>query len=294
MKALKVLLPVDFSPQNEVMYQMVQQLSQYLQLEVTLIHVAPKGSKAPQQAEYARLLAAITRQAAELDAAGPTWFAKCRTETVLIPKRTHLAKQIARYADEHHFDIIFTSSKPRIGLGEYILSSLLSRIIRYSNVPILVLTPGKLPRIGRLLYATDFSPASLRALVQLAHIAPLMRAALICARINTGRDFLPTRDFQEARLQCLHTLEDNKVDHLSHPIDFVAYNARTVTQGILESAQDYLADVIVTATNARAGFNLLMNGSVTQEILEQTHLPVLIYKIQQVDEITSGYDDLEV
>jgi nucleotide-binding universal stress UspA family protein len=289
-RPLRILLPVDFSPENEVMYQMVQRLSQYLRLEVTLMHVAPKGSNAAKQAEYQRLLAAMSRQSDELDGGGPSWFSRCQCQAVVVPRRANLPRQIAEYAETQHADIILTSSKPHTGIGEYIVSSLLTRIIRYSQVPVLVLTPGTLPRLGRLLFATDFSHAAMTPLVQLAQIAPALRATLTCARINTARDFLSTRDFQELRRSVLRVLDDNAVDYLSHPIAFVTHNAYKLVDGILECADDELADVLVTATNARSGLSLFWNGSVTQELLARTDKPILIYKSQPLDEITASID----
>lgn len=286
---LRILLPVDFSAENEVMFQMVEHLSQRLQIEVTLLHVLPTGKGLEQlaarltQGLMAREVGVRAHEALEKLQALP-YFAHCAsTHVMLLAKGGTPAKEIARLANREGFDLIITSGKFRRGAAEYLVGSTLSKLLRLSPVPVLTLSPGHLPRLGRILFATDFSPSTTRALIYLLRIAHTLQATFYCVRINTSHNFCTERDFKEHVRDTLQVVQDNNLDiHLTVD-NFISYNDRSIHQGIITCAQDHHIDLVVMATHARSGLDLMMNGSHTQDVIEHTHLPVLIFRVEQVE-----------
>ncbi len=50
----------------------------------------------------------------------------------------------------------------------------------------------------------------------------------------------------------------------------------TVTTGILQSAKDHGADLIVVGSHGRTGIRRLMLGSIANKIVAESHVPVLV------------------
>lgn len=57
------------------------------------------------------------------------------------------------------------------------------------------------------------------------------------------------------------------------------HNSENVQDGINEFPQQINADLVATATHGRSGFARLFNGSITEDLKENTLFPVLTAKI---------------
>jgi len=55
-------------------------------------------------------------------------------------------------------------------------------------------------------------------------------------------------------------------------------DAQTVWRAILDVALSDKADLIVMGSHGRSGLDKLVMGSVTQRVLQHTHLPVLVVR----------------
>lgn len=63
---------------------------------------------------------------------------------------------------------------------------------------------------------------------------------------------------------------DNKI----HITNFTEYGS--TADGILKCAKDFDAELIVIGTHSRSGFDRFLMGSVTEDIVRQSEIPVLI------------------
>jgi nucleotide-binding universal stress UspA family protein len=59
------------------------------------------------------------------------------------------------------------------------------------------------------------------------------------------------------------------------------YREGLATEVILETADEYKADLIVMGTHGRSGIGRLLLGSVTEEVLRKAACPVLTVKAQR-------------
>lgn len=60
------------------------------------------------------------------------------------------------------------------------------------------------------------------------------------------------------------------------PMQASLVEGTTVTAGILQSAKDHQADLIVVGSHGRTGIRRLMLGSIANKIVAESHIPVLI------------------
>ncbi|MFN7707866.1 MAG: universal stress protein [Sphingobacteriia bacterium] len=287
---LSILVPIDFSPANQVIYSLIAQLGQAVPVRVTLVHAATNSSVRPGPQPEAVQAPLPISEALETEG-HRIQLENCQTESVLIPKTRNPAKAIAKMANHGRYDLIFTAHRFRRGAAEYVMGSTLSKLVRLCDVPILVLTEGHLPKLNTLLFTTDFAPESTKALFSLLPYARKLKARIVVVRINTGSDWLPERDFREHAQEMKDMAADNGpafAQHLEEQlVGIYSYNARSIAQGIVHCAEDHQCDAIVMATHARSGFSLMMNGSVTKEVIEHTPMPVLIFKVEELAQITA-------
>jgi nucleotide-binding universal stress UspA family protein len=181
----------------------------------------------------------------------------------------------------------------RSGFERLVLGSVTEKVLRTSPVPVLTVpshAPDAVPAgrdpFRRILYATDFSPGSERALRYAASLA----------------------QHGAAQLTILHAVEHLPVGYDPigvAPFDFAAYNASiedaskaklrefvpdairlacdtddVVTTGkpyvdILRIAQERQADLIVLGVHGRSALDKLVFGSTTEQVIRRATCPVL-------------------
>jgi nucleotide-binding universal stress UspA family protein len=153
----------------------------------------------------------------------------------------------------------------------------LTEIIRLSEVPVLAIAPDHVPAaISNILFATDFSNASIDAFRKILKVAEVFQATLQCVKINTPADFYTERLFKVSLEEFQQACSAIQASSSQCKIHYSLYNEKELVNGIVHAAEDYGADCLATATHGRRGFSLLMNGSVTEDLIRITHLPTLV------------------
>ena len=60
---------------------------------------------------------------------------------------------------------------------------------------------------------------------------------------------------------------------------FTIYNDLTVEKGILQFANDAEADIIGMGTHGRKGVSHFFNGSISEDLVNHTNMPIVTFKI---------------
>lgn len=169
--------------------------------------------------------------------------------------------------DRDRADLVVLGTHGRTGAGKLLLGSSAEEILRNAPCPVLTVGPHAQTeqqwQLNEILYATDFSPASLSG----AHYA-----------IALAREY-------NARLTLLHVIEDRKVDELVHESDLIASSGRLlrnlVPRGTLreelrcEVKQGTPADKIIeVAQQVRAGLIVLGARRSSGVPGAASHLPI--------------------
>lgn len=291
MEELNILIPTDFAPEQEVAYHTAQALSALFPVRVTLLHqLQPVVTTAPQflnAEQYTSLQRNQQMHAQEqlTMLAGSDWFAKTAgVHTRLIKDSTKpLHKMLQQLAFENAYDVIFTVSRHRSTLGSYLIGSELMRILRTVDAPILCLSPGWTPRLNRALFATDLSPEAVPAFVHFCGLAHALKWRINCVKINTPGDFDTERVFRQKARDFAEEVLGANPNLMREHAEYLLYCDDQPVTGILNCAEDLVADLIVLSTHGRSGLALFVNGSVTQEVVQKTTAPVLVYKVSTGD-----------
>lgn len=135
---------------------------------------------------------------------------------------------------------------------------------------------------GHILFTTDFSDSSLTAFPFAVALTRIFDAKLYLTHIVTPEAYqiVPPNQFDGALEQCRREAEAQmiKLDHrpelddLQHtPLVAVGEMGETLAKLVKENA----IDLIITGTHGRTGWQHMVMGSVTEEILRQAPCPVL-------------------
>ncbi|MCB9232275.1 MAG: universal stress protein [Bacteroidia bacterium] len=284
MKTLKILIPVDLSEANEAAFSFLKTLpeAKTKQLSVTLLHflqfpVVPGNFLTP--ADYLGDLYQEhmdnLRQELENVAAREDLKDFQINQELIASPGLGLGEAIGEYARDNHFNLVILASRHRKGLGGIFAGSELMPILRYCPVPMLVLSPGKVAPLRRIVFATDFSKQSGQIFGEIRTLAEFLEAEVQCFRVNTVSEFQDDREFTVARNQFMQSMGFGDFPEISQ------INAWEIDEGILFFAEDHLADAVALATHGYKGFSRLFNSSVTERIIAETTYPVLVFNLHE-------------
>jgi universal stress protein A len=134
----------------------------------------------------------------------------------------------------------------------------------------------------KILFATDFSPASDAALKYATSLARDSGATLLIAHVEelptpyTGREMLlPQQEFPNPEIRKMLDAvvpTDKNVKYEHHLV------LGTPAEDIVRIAEEQKADLIVIGTHGRTGLRRVLMGSVAEAVMRRAQCPVLALK----------------
>jgi nucleotide-binding universal stress UspA family protein len=302
----KMLVPLAVSELSAATLPYAKELAARLDLTVTLLHVisqSERGTLSQLQADIDHKAQIVKRQAEE---------AKKRIGIELKDKPVQVlgevaigspAEEITRYAVEKGVDLILMATHARSGISRLIMGSEADKVVRTSNVPVLLVRPGAPEEAiydhwpGKtLLVPLDGSePAE----VVLPHVEALAKqhgpdkVNVVLLRSYTLPIPPPTSDgTQVYSYEFMQTEADFRKqtaeEYLSHIKSQLSSKGLVVETKVLEGWPaeqiiDYASknpyNIIVMSTKARSGLRRSASGSVAASVLQKADSPVVLVRV---------------
>ncbi|HEX4003564.1 MAG TPA: universal stress protein [Candidatus Acidoferrales bacterium] len=169
--------------------------------------------------------------------------------------------------DRDSADIVVLGTHGRTGLGKFLLGSSAEEILRNAPCPVLTIGPHARTepewQLNDILYATDFSPASIsgaRYAVALAHE-------------------------YNARLTLLHVVEGRKTDELVHESDLIESSRRLLAKVVAEGALQ---------SEPRFQVKLGVPGDAILEIAQQMHAGLIVLGARRASGVPGAASHLPI
>ncbi len=170
-------------------------------------------------------------------------------------------------------DMIIMGSHGSSGLEEFLVGSNTEKVVRNSDVPVLVIKKEHLTfEVNNFIYATNFDTEDKPNIAKAYEFAQDIGANLHLLWVNTPGGFKTTRDTEQKIQQRISNLE------LGNTITTI-YNDVSVEKGILNYAKSINAGLIGIGTHGRKGISHFINGSLSEDIVNHANIPVLTLKI---------------
>ena len=180
---------------------------------------------------------------------------------------------IAEKGKEYGVDLLVMGSHGTSGMGDFIGSNT-ERVIRSSEIPILVVKKPVDLDFRNIVFASNFKEEAYNGFIKIKEFAKIFDAHLHLLKINTPNYFETTNNTEDLIDQFVEATDLQ----LEHSINI--YNDNTIEEGIHNFSDKIEADMIAMETHGRTGLKHMLWGSITENVANHAKLPVLSIKIQ--------------
>jgi len=169
-------------------------------------------------------------------------------------------------------DLVVMGSHGAQGLRGLVGSNT-QKIVRMAPMPVLVIKHHAEDfEVRDMVYASNFSPSDVEKFERFLPVIELFDPKVHLVKVNTPKSFERSEDSHRAIDAFLQRHELRK-------FTATIYNDLSIEEGILNFARGIDADLIAMATHGRTGFFHVVNGSLTEDIVNHTTFPVLSIKL---------------
>ena len=282
----RLLIATDFSPRSDRALRRASLIARNAGAALSLVHVVdgdrPDALIEPERAVAAELLAALAASIRESDGIETNWS--------VVVDDVHVG--ILAAAEELKYDLIMIGPH-RSRLRDVFVGTTAERLVRQCTCPLLVAVGTPVGPYQTTLLALDFDEASKsagRAALDMG-IFDRTHVVIMHAFDAPGESMMRrsmehpatieryVKDVKGAATYNLQTLlaELGLPPTSRNVVSMKGTPART----ILESAREAEADLIVLGTNQRKGFERVLVGSVTADVIRDAHRDVLIIPVDE-------------
>lgn len=275
----KIIVPIDFSKYSEYALKTAALLSKKTEVVIYALHMLDiQEVNLSQSPDYSQQKVVFFLKLAEKRF--KEFLQKDYLKGIkVIPiiKHYKVFKELNEIAKEVKGDLVIMGSHGASGLKEFFIGSNAEKVIRYSDVPVLVVK-NELKDVDfmDIVFATDFSENSIPAFKNMLHSLDFLNAKKHLLYVNLpNENFKTTPEMNALADNFLMKAEGNR-DRLIN-VDFVC--ARSVEQGVLSFSNAVGADLITLVTHGRKGLSHIFSGSVSEDISNHLALPIMTFKI---------------
>ncbi|HEX5036124.1 MAG TPA: universal stress protein [bacterium] len=206
------------------------------------------------------------------------------------------AKALADYARRQNADALVLGTHSRSGLARFFLGSYAESLLALSRTPVILISPrSRVPRLKKILFATDFSPASKKAFGACCRFAKAVGASVILQNvIKCPSHRITTRGYILAGSRAVTPSEymdelKEKSWSMARPFLKIAHASRVGAAFRVEASADRSSAVILkTSRTLKCGMIALaaqssrlragLLGSVSREVIRGSNLPVWLLR----------------
>jgi len=289
-----ILFATDFSECSEAPKQVAKMFAKEYRAELTVLYVIePAAINIPSFFEHAPVAPVYEQVRNSVEKQMSVQFTKNQHSRIKISgiiEQGGIVDTINEYAEKLNTDFIVMGTQGRLGLNLAILGSVAEKVVRTSSIPVLtVRVSDKKPRIKNILFTTDFSEYSFKALPHAIAIAKRFNAKLFQVYVMEPVGFDPAKPQK-------HYPDDNLSEYIeTSALDLFQTLRKKTDTGNLDVSQEVIAgfaphieileyidekdiDLVVMATHGHSGLKHMFTGSTTERVVRLAPCPVLSIK----------------
>lgn len=275
----KIIVPIDFSDHSEYALKAAAKLARKNNADLLVLHMLEMSdvmltASDDLQDQKAVFFFKLAEQKFE------NFLKKDYLEglTVIpIVKHFKVFSEVNDVAKKHEADLIVMGSHGASGVKEFFVGSNTERVVRHSEVPVLVVKKDILEvDFEVVVYACDFSQDSIESYKKAIGMLDDMRSNVYLLHVNLPNDrFKSSLEIEQNVVKFLEKADGNlnRLDDVNYICDY------TVEEGILNFANKVGADLIAIPTHGRKGLAHFFEGSITEDVANHSTLPVITFKI---------------
>src|SRR5699024_8421207 len=181
-------------------------------------------------------------------------------------------------AKEHDASLIIMGSHGTSGFNEMFVGSNTEKVVRTSEIPVLVIKgEPKNFTLDHAVFVSDFNTKSVNVYRRAMEFFDLFKTKVELIYINLPADkFRSDKQLQKRFRDFMEEAEDGRIDRLD---DIVIYNDYSVESGVFNYSETSRASLIAIPTHGRRGLAHFFSGSIGEDIVNRSDIPVITFKI---------------
>ncbi|WP_187264606.1 universal stress protein [Pontibacter beigongshangensis] len=281
----RILVPTDFSAQAQNAFEVAISIAQQTGAAIKLLHVLemPYGTSSfsatgdtmstRNDMDYIFTLKLLERTKAQMRALVQS-VQGSGVEIVEEVDTDHVINRIKRVILKDKIDLVVMGSKGASGMSEFLVGSNTEKVVRAASCPVLtVKRQHEKFEVRDVVLASDFKREIGMAIERFKEFQRIFRAKLHLVYINTPGNFESNEN--------LKTQMQSVADRFGlQNYTLSVFNDSNEEDGILRFANEINADLIMMATHGRTGFAHLLRGSIAEDLVNHTSLPVLTFQLE--------------
>lgn len=214
-----------------------------------------------------------------------------------------VSEKIVEAAESWHADLLILGTHGYRGFRRFMLGSVAEETLRIVPIPVLLVRANKKisPHMSykRILVAVDGSEISHLALVQAIYLRDKLQATLCILHVANeiiAKDLLFTTELDDHQKSIKKSSNDilkkmkQTAEEYPGVVETLLLEINTtptsITDKIIEATQSYKADLLVIGTHGYRGFNRFLLGSIAEETIRATTVPVLVIRAKNPNPIS--------
>lgn len=273
-----ILVPVDFSEYAEHALYMAASIARIQNAEIHLVHtlnlggaILPEdGVNAFDAAPFVMLTEKKFKKFIE-----KPYLSDLKVSFSV--RKTSVYKEIDSVIKEVNADLIVMGSKGTSGLEEFFIGSNTQRVVRYSNVPVMVIK-NKMEgfHIENAVFACDFRKENIGSYKMAFDFFNLLKIKMNLVYINTPDNF---KSSPKINKRIKKFFKDLDAPYRLSPDAVNVFSDYSVERGIKDYCKSIDANFVGIPTHGRKGFSHFFTGSIGEDIVNHLKMPVVTFKI---------------
>ncbi len=272
----KILVPTDFSKSAEYALKVAAQIAKKNNAEIILLHML----ELPHQINDAVSTAVEIPEVVFFKNAVLNKLKELMEEDYLsgievseIVKFEMAFDGVMKVSKANDVDLVVMGSHGASGFKEMFVGSNAEKVVRNSEIPVLIIKKEDDNfQVNNFVFASDFSEEIKKPFSKVIDFASKFDTTIHLLTINTPNQFISTSVAQERMDRFVAECKLNKVEtHI--------YNETNIEKGILNFAKSINADMIGMSTHGRKGLAHFFNGSLSEDLVNHSTMPVVTFKI---------------
>ncbi|GER58103.1 universal stress protein [Patiriisocius marinus] len=271
-----IIVPVDFSEYSENALKVAAQIAKKQNAELVAVHMMGLSE------------ANLTKESDTMEGVFFVKLTQKRFEELLdkdylegltihtTVKNYKIFSELDDVAQEYEADLIVMGSHGSSGFQEVFVGSNTEKVVRSSKVPVLVIKGGDTFTPTKAVFACDYKTESIVSFKKAMSFFESLNIEVKNVFINQpGEQYLSTKEIDQRIVDFIVQLTGYKL----LPEDVAIYSDYNVERGIFNYAKKVKADIIGIPTHGRRGLAHFFTGSIGEDVVNHSKLPVLTVKI---------------
>lgn len=273
-----ILVPVDFSDYANSALYIAANIAKLKNSEIHLLHTLGMNDSLLPNEDNSQNTALYIKQAENKlnDFISNKPFLEGLKISFLIRKHS-VHKEINGAVKEVDAELIVIGSHGSDGIEEMLIGSNTQKIVRYSEAPVMVVK-SKMEgfEIRDAVFACDFQLENVTSYENAVSFFKLLNIKLNLVYINTPGDFKSTPALNKTFSEFFRNVSaDNK-----KPLEAITiFNDLDIEDGIINYCKSIDANFIGIPTHGRKGLSHIFSGSIGEDLVNHSKLPVITFKI---------------